>query len=45
MPNTKNLLSFSNKNLGSAIATWKDPGPSGLPYFSKFAFAVSSVNV
>jgi len=25
------------------MATWKLPGPSGLPYFSQFARAVSSV--
>lgn len=27
------------------MATWQLPGPSGLPYFSQFYFAVSSVKV
>lgn len=40
---TKILFSFWSKNLGRAIATWKVPGPSGFPYFSQLALAVSSV--
>lgn len=42
---TVTWYSFYKRNLGNAIATWKLPGPSGLPYFSQFSLAVSSVKV
>ncbi len=37
-------FSDSSKNFGNPIAIYIGPGPSGLPYFSQFALAISFVS-
>lgn len=43
-PKTQTLFSFSTIHDGNAIPKLVAPGPSGLPYFSQFFLASSSVS-